>query len=273
MDSDISAIESALMENNLKRLDSHQRLMYMQKICEDNGLNPLTQPFQYIVLNGKLTLYATKGCADQLRAVKGVSIEILQNEIQEEHVFVHVKASMPDERQPSGVRTDEDIGVTFVGTGMDAINNRMKAVTKAKRRLTLSICGLGFTDESELESIPSSAVRQFVPPAEEKPVKAIPQTAAFKQQRDTFPPKPKTFAEEEFKQEPIEETLKVHKEHSVWTPKELEQIEKGENPSSNVPPGAGAESMMIQLDKPKSKPAAVRDALTGSRTKRKALQL
>ena len=269
MDSDISAIESALMENNLKRLDSHQRLMYMQKICEDNGLNPLTQPFQYIVLNGKLTLYATKGCADQLRAVKGVSIEILQNEIQEEHVFVHVKASMPDERQPSGVRTDEDIGVTFVGKGMDAINNRMKAVTKAKRRLTLSICGLGFTDESELESIPSSAVRQFVPPAEEKPVKAIPQTAAFKQERDTFPPGQRMH----IPKEPVEETIQAHKEHSVWTPEELEQIEKGETPASNVPPGAGAESRMIQLDKPKPKPATVRDALTGSRTKRKALQL
>jgi hypothetical protein len=29
----------------------------------------------------------------------------------------------------------------------------MKAVTKAKRRVTLSICGLGFLDESEVESI------------------------------------------------------------------------------------------------------------------------
>lgn len=34
----------------------------------------------------------------------------------------------------------------------------MKAETKAKRRVTLSICGLGMFDESEMESVPSSGV-------------------------------------------------------------------------------------------------------------------
>jgi hypothetical protein len=32
----------------------------------------------------------------------------------------------------------------------------MKAITKAKRRVTLSICGLGWLDETEIESIPSA---------------------------------------------------------------------------------------------------------------------
>ena len=32
----------------------------------------------------------------------------------------------------------------------------MKAVTKAKRRVTLSICGLGMLDETEVESIPGA---------------------------------------------------------------------------------------------------------------------
>src|SRR5690606_25662498 len=32
-------------------------------------------------------------------------------------------------------------------------NLRMKAVTKAKRRVTLSICGLGILDESELDTL------------------------------------------------------------------------------------------------------------------------
>jgi hypothetical protein len=36
----------------------------------------------------------------------------------------------------------------------------MKAVTKAKRRVTLSICGLGWLDESEIETISRSAVRR-----------------------------------------------------------------------------------------------------------------
>jgi len=32
----------------------------------------------------------------------------------------------------------------------------MKAVTKAKRRLTLSLCGLGWLDETEIETIPDA---------------------------------------------------------------------------------------------------------------------
>ncbi len=37
-------------------------------------------------------------------------------------------------------------------------------MTKAKRRVTLSICGLGWLDETEVESIPASAKRP-APPA------------------------------------------------------------------------------------------------------------
>ena len=35
-------------------------------------------------------------------------------------------------------------------------NAEMKAVTKAKRRLTLSLCGLGWLDETEIETIPDA---------------------------------------------------------------------------------------------------------------------
>ena len=43
----------------------------------------------------------------------------------------------------------------------------MKAETKAKRRVTLSICGLGVLDETEVENVPHQApqVRQTNPPA------------------------------------------------------------------------------------------------------------
>ena len=37
-------------------------------------------------------------------------------------------------------------------------NALMKAVTKAKRRVTLSICGLGMLDETEVETIPNVGV-------------------------------------------------------------------------------------------------------------------
>jgi hypothetical protein len=56
-------------------------------------------------------------------------------------------------------RTDADLGVVSVKgkQGDNLANAMMKAVTKAKRRVTLSICGLGWLDESELETVPTAA--------------------------------------------------------------------------------------------------------------------
>jgi hypothetical protein len=40
----------------------------------------------------------------------------------------------------------------------------MKAETKSKRRVVLSICGLGFLDESELDTIPRERMERLPPP-------------------------------------------------------------------------------------------------------------
>jgi hypothetical protein len=41
-------------------------------------------------------------------------------------------------------------------------NAELKAVTKAKRRATLSICGLGWLDETEVDDIPAGAKRHTI---------------------------------------------------------------------------------------------------------------
>jgi hypothetical protein len=57
----------------------------------------------------------------------------------------------------------------------DALANAlMKAETKAKRRVTLSIAGLGWLDETELETIPQS--RPAVAPDQEAPAEGHPTT-------------------------------------------------------------------------------------------------
>jgi hypothetical protein len=160
----VEAVELAMVNNDLQKLDPNARLAFLKKLCETMGLNPMTQPFQYIRLNGRLTLYATKGCADQLRSIKGISIEILQNELVDGAIMVHVRGTTPDGR------TDEDIAVVHKRKGVEGANDYMKAITKAKRRLTLSICGLGMLDESELETIPRKAFDKPEAPAEVKAV-------------------------------------------------------------------------------------------------------
>ena len=54
-------------------------------------------------------------------------------------------------------RADVEVGVVNK-TDMrgDTANAQMKAVTKGKRRLTLSLCGLGWLDETEVQTIPDA---------------------------------------------------------------------------------------------------------------------
>ena len=62
-------LERALVSGDLAGLNESQRLEYYRAVCESLGLNPLTRPFEYLRLNGRLVLYATRSAADQLRAI------------------------------------------------------------------------------------------------------------------------------------------------------------------------------------------------------------
>ena len=75
----ISTIERVLIQGDLAPLKPDERVQYYRQVCESVGLNPLTKPFEYITLNGKLQLYARKDCTDQLRKRDGVSIYDLKS--------------------------------------------------------------------------------------------------------------------------------------------------------------------------------------------------
>lgn len=154
-----NALVGVLAMGDLSKLTPEQKVQHYTRVCESMGLNPLTRPFEYIVLNGKLTLYARKDATDQLRNLKGVSIEKPDIQFQDDWIVVTVTARTADGR------TDADVGVVNKKDMRgDYGNALMKAVTKAKRRVTLSICGLGMLDETEVETIPD-ARPHFEPPA------------------------------------------------------------------------------------------------------------
>jgi hypothetical protein len=144
-----SIMESVIVKGDLSKLSPDERARYYSEVCLSIGVNPLTKPFDYLSLSGKLVLYATKTATDQLRTVKGVSIFKVDAETVGDLRIVHAYA-----RDASG-REDMDIGaVNIKGLQGEALANAyMKALTKAKRRVTLSIAGLGWLDESEVESI------------------------------------------------------------------------------------------------------------------------
>ena len=93
-----------------------------------------------------------EGLKHQLRQIHGVSIQIVSQQQIGDLYVVHVRARTRDGRE------DEDIGVVSVAglKGDDLVNALMKAITKAKRRVTLSVCGLGWLDETEVETIPGA---------------------------------------------------------------------------------------------------------------------
>jgi len=148
---DDSAIEQVLIGGDLSKLTPAQRVQYYKRTCESLGLNPLTRPFDYITLNNKLTLYAKKDATDQLRSIKDVSIDDIDLQDIGDTFIVKVKG-----HDRTG-RTDVEIGVVRKSDMQGNLANaQMKAVTKAKRRLTLSLCGLGWLDETEIETIPDA---------------------------------------------------------------------------------------------------------------------
>jgi hypothetical protein len=146
------AIELAITGGDLSDLTTEQRTTYYQQVCESLGLNALTKPFEYLTLNGKLRLYALRDCADQLRRLHGISIYIANRERMGDIYIVTARA-----KDRTG-REDESTGAVALGTlkGDALANALMKCETKAKRRVTLSIAGLGWLDETELATIPGS---------------------------------------------------------------------------------------------------------------------
>lgn len=147
-----ATMEQVVVSGDLSRLSPAQRLEYYRARCASAGLDPAAQPFQYIVLNGKLTLYASKACADQLSRVHGIKLAIVSQVTESGLRVVNVRAETKD-----GRATEEIGAVPIEGLkGDNLANAMMKAVTKAKRRAILSMCGLGMLDETETETIPGA---------------------------------------------------------------------------------------------------------------------
>lgn len=148
----VSKLEQVIIQGNLAELTPAQRVTYYTSLCEAVGLNPLTKPFEYLTLNGKLILYAGKSCTEQVRLIRGISVDRLDRETQGDLAIVTAYG-----RDRSG-RADSAMGAVAVkGLQGEALANAwMKAETKAKRRLTLSLGGLGMLDEVELDAVPGA---------------------------------------------------------------------------------------------------------------------
>jgi hypothetical protein len=139
---------------DLSKLPWIEKIAHYKAVCDAMGLYPGTRPLEYVRLRGrngqegKEVLYVRKEATDQLRAIHKVSItkveEVLEGDLFKVTVYGRTAVG----------REDVEVGITSVRNlvGQDLADARMKAVTKAKRRLTLSLVGLGiFPEEEEVQ--------------------------------------------------------------------------------------------------------------------------
>jgi len=125
----VSQMESAAIVGDLSKLSPDQRMSYYMEVCKSTGLNPLTRPFDYITLNGKLTLYARKDASEQLRKINNISIDKPDISYIDDWIVVTVSA------HDGNGRSDSDIGVASKKDMRGDFGNAlMKAITKAKHR-------------------------------------------------------------------------------------------------------------------------------------------
>lgn len=161
---DLAKTEEAvdkLLQMDINDLSMGDRSKYLWFMAVRMGLDPLTKPFDCIPDGkGKVILFANSGCADQLRRRDNVTVRVI------EEGFLKVGETIRDdvyvvkvEAETAGGRSAVNVGAVGVkGLTSEAMANAiMKCHTKASRRTTLDLCGLGIPDISELDSIPNVA--------------------------------------------------------------------------------------------------------------------
>jgi hypothetical protein len=143
-----------LSTGDLSKLSHDERLSYYKARCDHAGLDPLSVPFEWLTLQGKLILYAKKTAADQLSTNHKLKVTIVSEREFKGVYVVQARAEAPDGRVK-----DEIGAVPITGLeGANLCNALMKASTKAARRAVLAITGLSMLDETEVETIPAAQV-------------------------------------------------------------------------------------------------------------------
>lgn len=143
---EVEALRRLIISGDLSKLSPAQQDQYYISLCDAMGVDWRMKPFEYITLDGKLVLYGRSNLAEQLRNNRRINIGITERKQVGDVYMVIARAEMNG-------RFDEASGVVDIRgkSGSVLANLIMKAETKAKRRVTLSICGAGMLDETEIE--------------------------------------------------------------------------------------------------------------------------
>lgn len=171
------ALIKLFTSGDLIDLDPRQKGLYLKALCEKLGLNPLSKPFDILYLKGpdgktRAILYANRTASDQLREIHNIKSQVVYEGPLTLGTVVREDVYRVDLDITKGDRTERAVGcVSIAGLSGEALSNAiMKCWTKAMRRGTLSIVGLGLPDESEIDSIPNAGPRILNPSVPPEPL-------------------------------------------------------------------------------------------------------
>ena len=174
--SDAERVEKAMLEGDVSKLDPKTRMAYHNAICESIGLNPLARPLCILKnQDGTSQFYFKREAAEMIRKAQGISIVPVSREVIGDLYVVVMRAWMTngafkreDEAQaivpltknkkvqqgkwpngdPKWVNALDENGdeILIPLRGQALANAMMACESKAKRRVTFSIAGLGFSE-------------------------------------------------------------------------------------------------------------------------------
>jgi len=161
----LTPFEAAAFSGDLAKLQPEERGVYLLQFCQSLGVNPLSGAIQFLMLDGRLVLYATKGCAQQLARRDHVTVKTSEPKVVLGILMCEATAELTT---PDGqIRTANNVGCVpwdDKAAAKEKCNAVMKCVTKAERRVILSICGLGLMDEAELDTVERSRWKRVTGP-------------------------------------------------------------------------------------------------------------
>lgn len=144
-------IDEIIITGDLSELSPEQKVEHYLQVCEALGLNHKLHPLEYMMADNQnggrsLVLYVLRNGTDQLRKLHGIKITKLTKEITNDIAIFTAEATDKDGQ------TDISTGAVSLSgrSGQERANAIMAAETKAKRRVTLSISGVGLLDETEV---------------------------------------------------------------------------------------------------------------------------
>jgi hypothetical protein len=151
-------LNKIFLNGDIKALSDKEVILYMNAVANKMGLDTTTHPINILEMKKynsneieKKILYINKDGAYQLAKNNSISITKIETKYHKETGIYEVVAYGQDKIG----RQDCSMSAVYIGkaNGEHLANLLMKAETKAKRRLILSLCGTGLIDESEAESI------------------------------------------------------------------------------------------------------------------------